>query len=229
MAEASSPQVPPGEPDLDVHLSSPHRVEVFSDGIFAIVITLLVLELRAPQYRPGGLPRALLDEWPAYVAFLVSFVYVGVIWLNHHSLFRRIRRMDAGLQWINLAIMFSAVIVPFPTAVLGDALRHGGSRYDERVAVVLYALIAAVMAAPWWGVFTYLRRHPRLVEPGVPRAYLDAQRIRPLTGLCLYVICGVGGWFISPVVGLVCIAVVIVYHAVTSQGLRKGLLGPAKD
>lgn len=229
MVDESSSEAPHNQPDDDIRLSDTNRVEIFSDGVFAIVITLLVLDLHVPSHRPGELARALLDEWSSYTAFVVSFVYVGVIWLNHHSLFRWVRRLDIKMLWINLAILLSAVIVPFPTSVLADALAHGGSRHDERVAVVLYALIAAVMAAPWWGVFTYLRRHPYLLESGVPRAYLDAQRVRPLTGLCLYVVCGVGGWFITPVVGLVCIAVVILYHAVTSEGLRGGLLGSAQE
>ncbi|MEU4092897.1 TMEM175 family protein [Streptomyces sp. NPDC026673] len=208
-----------------MRLSDTSRVEGFSDAVFAIVITLLVLDLYHPGHRPGALASALAGAWPAYVAFIVSFVYVGVIWLNHHGLFRRIRSMDAGLLWINLAILFSAVIVPFPTAVLGYALAESGDLHDQRVAVVLYALVAAIMSAPWWGVFTYLREHPHLLEPGVSPRYLHAQRIRPLTGLVLYVACGLGGWFIAPAVGLVCIAAVILYHALTSEGLREGPLG----
>lgn len=225
----------PNPPDRDVpsspatddglRLSDTSRVEGFSDAVFAIVITLLVLDLYDPHHGSGELVPGLLGNWPAYVAFLVSFVYVGVIWLNHHGLFRRIRHMDVGLLWINLAILFSAVIVPFPTAVLGDAFGEAGSPHDRRVAVVLYALVAAVMSAPWWGVFSYLRDHPELLETGVSPRYLQSQRIRPLTGLVLYVVCGIGGWFVAPAVGLVCIAVVILYHALTSEGLHEGPLG----
>jgi uncharacterized membrane protein len=223
MAEPSQAGDDRGRED-DVRLSGTARVEAFSDGVFAIVITLLVLDLRVPEHRPGGLLPALVSQWSSYVAFVVSFGYVGVIWLNHHALFHRIRHLDVGLQWINLAILLSAVVVPFPAAVLGRALR-GDSTYDERVAVVFYALVAAVMAAPWWGVFSYLHRHAYLLEPDVTEAYVRTQRIRPLTGLGLYVVCGVGGWFVDPGVGLVCIVVVILYHALTSEGLREGPLG----
>jgi uncharacterized membrane protein len=229
MANPPDHDIPSGPSDDGTRLSDTSRVEGFSDAVFAIVITLLVLDLYDPDYRSGELAPVLAGQWPAYVAFLVSFVYVGVIWLNHHGLFRRIRRMDVGLLWINLAILFSAVIVPFPTAVLGDALARTGDLHDQRVAVVPYALIAAVMSAPWWGVFTYLRGRPELLEPGVSPRYLQAQRVRPLTGLVLYVICGLGGWFIDPAVGLVCIAVVILYHALTSEGLREGPLGRLFD
>ena len=104
----------PSSPAADdgMRLSGTSRVEGFSDAVFAIVITLLVLDLYDPDHGPGELVPGLAGKWPAYVAFLVSFVCVGVIWLNHHGLFRLIRRMDVGLLWINLAILFSAVIVP---------------------------------------------------------------------------------------------------------------------
>jgi uncharacterized membrane protein len=221
---ADSPSQPPGA-DEDVRISDTSRVEAFSDAVFAIVITLLVLDLKPPPHRPGELGTALLTQWPSYVAFLVSFTYVGVIWLNHHSLFRNIRRMGIGLKWVNLGILLGAIIIPFPTEVLSEALARGDSVHDERVAVALYAFAAAVMAGPWWGAFTYLRRRPNLLEPTASAAYLHAQRVRPLTGLLLYVICGVGGWFITPTVGLVCVVLVILYHAVTSEGVREGLLG----
>ncbi|WP_308295633.1 TMEM175 family protein [Streptomyces odontomachi] len=208
----------------DVRLSDTGRVEAFSDAVLAIVITLLVLDLKPPPHRPGRLPYALGQLWPSYLAFLVSFCYVGVIWLNHHALFRRVRRMAIGLKWINLGILFGAVIVPFPTEILATAFA-GGSRHDERVAVVVYAAAAAVMGGPWWGAFTYLRSRPHLLEPGVTASYLRIQRVRPLTGVVLYVVCGIGGWFIAPWVGLVCVIVVILYHALTSEGLYEGPLG----
>ncbi|MEU8567303.1 TMEM175 family protein [Streptomyces pathocidini] len=224
--EGAQPHPEDGRPGsgTDIRISDTGRVEAFSDGVFAIVITLLVLELTSPEHEPGGLLAGLLHQWPSYVAFLLSFLYIGVLWLNHHALFRRIGRMDAPLRWINLAILLGVVIIPFPTAVLADTFAEGHSVRDERVAVTLYALAAAVMSAPWWVVFTYLRDHPYLLEPGTSPAYFHAQRVRPLTGLVLYGICGLTGWFISPVVGLACIAIMIIYHAVTSEGLREGPL-----
>lgn len=99
------------------------RTEAFSDGVFAIVITLLVLDLANPHYRPGGLGAALAEQWPSYLAFGFSFVYVGVIWLNHHALFRRISRLDLGLNWINLGVLLGAVIIPFPPSWPGRSPR----------------------------------------------------------------------------------------------------------
>jgi uncharacterized membrane protein len=131
-----------------------------------------------------------------------------------------VRHVDLGLNWANLAILIGAVIIPFPTATLADALHEGVDSHDARVAVALYALAAAFMSRPWLIVFAYLRRHPDLVKPHVGADYLRAQRIRPLTGLVLYGLSGVLGWFTTPVVGVAAIGVMIVYHALTSEGLR---------
>ena len=98
---------PAGLPEAGSDLPGTGRTEAFSDGVFAIVITLLVLDLTNPHYRPGGLGAALARQWPSYLAFGFSFVYVGVIWLNHHALFRRISRLDLGLNWINLGVLLT--------------------------------------------------------------------------------------------------------------------------
>ncbi|MEU8422625.1 TMEM175 family protein [Micromonospora sp. NPDC048835] len=196
------------------------RMSAFSDGVFAIVITLLVIDLRVPEYHEGELLTDLLDEGPSYLAFVVSFVYVGVLWLNHHALLRLIRRTTLALSWINLGILFGAVIIPFPTAVLASAFTQGDTD-DQRAAVALYALSAALMSAPWLVFFGYLHRHPALLENRVDPGYVRAQRLRPITGLVLYGIGGLLGWFVNPLLGLIAVIVMITYHAVTSQGLPR--------
>lgn len=215
---------PAGHPEAGSGLPGTGRTEAFSDGVFAIVITLLVLDLANPHYRPGGLGAALARQWPSYLAFGFSFVYVGVIWLNHHALFRRISRLDLAFNWINLGVLLGAVIIPFPTAVLAGAFAEGDDN-DKRVAVLLYALAAALMSAAWLAAFSYLSRHPELLQPGTTPGYVRQQLGRPLTGIGLYAISGLAGWFISPVAGLICIIIMITYHALTSEGLHDGPLG----
>jgi uncharacterized membrane protein len=215
---------PAGHPQAGSDLPSTGRTEALSDGVFAIVITLLVLDLTNPNYRPGGLGTALARQWPAYLAFAFSFVYIGVIWLNHHALFRRISRLDLVLNWINLGVLLGAVIIPFPTAVVAGAFAEGADN-DKRVAIVLYALAAAIMSAAWLAAFTYLSRHPELLQAGTTSRYVRQQLGRPLTGIGLYIISGLAGWFISPIAGLICIVIMIIYHAITSEGLHEGPLG----
>ncbi|GAB3860072.1 TMEM175 family protein [Micromonospora andamanensis] len=197
------------------------RMTGFSDGVFAIVITLLVIELQVPEHRPGELLHALLEQVSVYVAFLLSFGYVGVLWLNHHTLLRLIRGTTVGLNWINLWLLLGVVIILFPTAVLADAFAHAGTDRDRQVAVVLYALAAAAMSAPWLAFFAYLRRHPRLLGEGLDRAFVSAQRVRPVVGMALYLTTAALGWFVNPILGLAGIGVMILFHALTSEGLRR--------
>ncbi|MET0416348.1 MAG: TMEM175 family protein [Actinoplanes sp.] len=197
------------------------RVAAFSDGVFAIVITLLVLDLRVPEFHEGELAEAVLDEAPAFLAFAVSFVYIGVLWLNHHALFRLIRGTTLALNWINLGILFGVVVIPFPTSVLAAALAEGNGE-DLRVAVVIYSVAATLMSAPWLVFFAYLRRHPILHGEHVTRDQVRVQERRPITGIALYGLTGVLGWVVNPVLGLLGIIVMIIYHGVTSEGVRPG-------
>ncbi|MEV4120088.1 TMEM175 family protein [Micromonospora sp. NPDC049645] len=210
------------QPDPHGRVAGTDRMTAFSDGVFAIVITLLVIELRVPEYHEGELLTGLLGEGASYLAFVVSFVYVGVLWLNHHALLRLIRGTTLTLSWINLALLFGAVIIPFPTAVLASAFTHGDTD-DQRAAVALYALAAALMSAPWLVFFGYLHRHPALLERRVSPEYVRTQRLRPITGLILYGLSGLLGWFVNPVLGLIGVILMITYHAITSEGLPRWL------
>ena len=103
------------------------RVEAFSDGVFAVAITLLILEIKVPGYE-GDLGAKLLLQWPSYLAFVISFAFIGVMWINHHRLFTHIRKSDDMLLMLNLALMFSVCIVPFTTALLAAHIGHPGAR-----------------------------------------------------------------------------------------------------
>src|SRR5262249_51581023 len=124
----------------EARLTETTRTAALSDGVFAITITVLVLEIHRPEgYAPGGLLHALLENWPSYLAYAVSFLYTGFLCLTHHSMFAKPRRMNLGFRWINLGILFPTAALPFPTAVLASALAPGNSSYDQRVAVTVYA------------------------------------------------------------------------------------------
>ena len=192
------------------------RVEAFSDGVLAIVITLLVLDLKAPQQR-GAMLHLLLQQWPQYITYLASFAYVGVIWVNHHQLFTRISSVDSGLLWRNLALLLATSVLPFPTAVLGSAFVHG-SRRDEVVGLVFYAAVSATMATSWLVVYHYLARHERLLADTTAGSFFALERRRAVVGIAIYALSGlVAAW--QPIAGLVIAATLPVFYGVTSGGL----------
>jgi hypothetical protein len=112
----------PEHADLDTaHHYETGRLEAFSDGVFAIAITLLVLEIAVPHVEhDASLTNALLDLWPSYFGYAVSFITIGVMWINHHHMFKDIERVDHGLLALNLLLLICISFVPFPTAVLAE-------------------------------------------------------------------------------------------------------------
>ena len=203
----------------DVRLAESARVEAFSDGVFAIIITLLVIEIHRPKVGPGELGLALLHAWPSYAAYALAFLYVGVCWLNHHGLFQDVARTDVKLNWINLGILGTTALIPFPTGVLAEAYQSG-TLSDQRAAVVLYAVVAGLMSAAWLPIFLYLARHQELLEENVATRHFGEQYSRPIVGVVAYLVAGIAGWLVHPLIAIVIFVVMVLYHAWTSQGIK---------
>lgn len=132
-------------------------MEAFSDGVFAIATTLLVLEITVPQIgNDGNLFQALLDLWPSYLAYLVSFLTIGVMWINHHFLIGLYQRVDRPLLFLNLGLLAVVAFIPFPTAVLAEYLVQG-TPSQLSAATMLYGLVMIALAA----MFTLIWLHTR--------------------------------------------------------------------
>ena len=150
------------------------RIEAFSDGVFAIAITLLILEIQVPPQTPhGGLRSALADLWPSYLAFLASFMTIGVMWLNHHRLFTLINKKDDGLIAFNLLLLLGVTWLPFPTALLAEHLL--GAHADQQVAALIYAGSFLALAIVFNVMWRYAIRRKIVSEEvnavGITRQY----------------------------------------------------------
>jgi uncharacterized membrane protein len=127
------------------------RVEAFSDGVFAVAITLLALDLRVPHDMADGrsLARALLAQWPAYLAFVTSFATIGIMWINHHRLFTLIRRTDNVLLVLNGLLLLGVTFVPFPTAVVAEYIPRRAGTVAAELFSGTYIVLAVLFNLLW--------------------------------------------------------------------------------
>jgi uncharacterized membrane protein len=157
-------------------LTSSGRLEAFSDGVFAIAITLLVLDLAVPardQVRTGGLGSALAHEWPSYFAYLVSFLVIGIIWVNHHTMFSKVNLVDRPVLFANLALLLVVSALPFPTRLLAEYLTAGS---DAHIAAAIYSSTMLAMGLAYSVLWIAVTRDVGLlhehVDPVASRAAL---------------------------------------------------------
>jgi uncharacterized membrane protein len=147
------------------------RLLTFSDGVFAIAITLLVLDLRVP-IGARDLGHSLLTAWPHYLSYALSFVTIGIVWANHHSLFRTVRRSDHTYLLINIVFLMWVAALPFPTAILANYLGTHG----ERTAMLVYAGSWLIGVIPFNLLWLYASAGGRLLHPG-----FDPEQVRMIT------------------------------------------------
>lgn len=167
------------EPDLSHHYDTA-RLEAFSDGVFAIAITLLVLEIGVPHAGSGSvLARELGREWPSYLGFGLSFVVIGIMWMNHHTMFKDIERVDHGLLVFNLLLLMSISFLPFPTAVLAEHLKDADARLT---ATLMYGGTQTVIAVFFNALWLYASSNRRLIDEHVTGQRLRSRTRRYLAG-----------------------------------------------
>jgi uncharacterized membrane protein len=208
-------------PDVPVaRLSSTGRVEAFSDGVMAIAITLLVLDLKVPTpdqvVAAHGLLQALGERWTSYLAYLTAFLTIGIVWLNHRAFVDKVRRFDNWMQWLNLLLLLGVATLPFPTAILAEYVGVGGE--VASAAAVVYGALSVVTAVPWVLMWLHLTRHPELLEPQFGVAYARKERKRALIGPVIYLF-AIPIAVVAPLVALFFYIGIGVLYAVTNQGV----------
>jgi uncharacterized membrane protein len=189
---------------------SPQRLEAFSDGVLAIAITLLVLDLRLPEGDERPISELLLEQWPAYLAFGVSFAVIGIMWVNHHALFRRVRQVDRTLLFQNLFLLLTIAVLPFPTAVAAEGLQRGG--WDAKVAMFVYSVTLVVTSLAFGLVWNHILRTPGLLRVPLSASARRGALIRFSWGLLAYsALCVLA--FVSPLLTLAGHLGVAAYYA----------------
>jgi uncharacterized membrane protein len=191
------------------------RIEAFSDGVFAIAITLLVLEIHVPEHPEEGLGRALLDQWPAYASYVVSFFVIGIIWVNHHAIFDHLARADRPLLFLNLALLLFVALLPWPTNLMATYMQEGGA--DERVAAVVYSGTMAAMGLSFGSLWTYASGRAQLLGETLSPAEVRRLTRRFTVGAPVYALSMLVALVSAPAC-LLLNALLAVYYALPTGG-----------
>ena len=160
------------------------RIEAFSDGVFAIAITLLILEVAVPESEFGNLWRGIGNQWPSYLAYATSFITIGGLWMVHHGLFRRLQYANNWIMRLNLALLMAVAFLPFPTKLLAEAIHETDA---ERAAVIFYGatlLVISLLLSALWGAIASNRD---LLRPEVSEQEINSILIATTPNLGFYV------------------------------------------
>jgi uncharacterized membrane protein len=184
------------------------RLEALSDGVMAIAATLLVLEIGAVELHDDeGLFQAIVDLWPSFVAYIVSFTVIALIWVAHHSMFARVVSVDRPLVFLNLALLLGIGFIPWPTSVLADYISEGGT--DAAVATALYSLTMTLIGIVFLGMWAHLVRNPdRTADDVTPEQLRRSLRFAWLSPIVYGATVGLA--FVSP---YICIGVYLLLAA----------------
>ena len=186
------------------------RLEAFSDGVIAVAITLLALDLTVEGHGHGPLTGQLAGKWPAFLAFLISFFMIGIVWVNHHALVRSITKVDRLLLFLNLVLLMFVVLIPFATAT--EASYFPSNDANAQLAMVLYAGVFLGMSVGFGAIFEWTLHGQRVYQP-LPRERHWPARARFVGGGLVYVVAIIVATFNAPA-AFVLVALVAVYYIV---------------
>jgi TMEM175 potassium channel family protein len=205
-----------GDPPNPLNVST-GRLEAFSDGVFAVAATLLVLNVTVPTVSAGeSLGHALANQWQLYLAYANSFITIGIIWINHHAMISRLRSADHSILILNLVLLLWVALLPFATSLMTDYLRLG---HGQHLALAVYAGMFLLMSA----TFAALNWHILFHRTKLMREQLSAERRRQIisrgvAGLLPYAIAAALA-AVSPYITLaICVAVALFYALPIASG-----------
>lgn len=190
---------------------SPGRLEAFSDGVIAVAITLLVLDLHVPEPEGvGGLGHRLAALWPNYLAYVISFIAIGIMWINHHAMVRRLAAVDHSVLVGNLLLLMCIVVLPFTTSLMSTYLGTPGG--DGHLAAAVYAGSFLLTSVVFFGLQCHLLlRRPHLLRGGFTAAERRAVLVRGAMAPPIYLLAGLLG-LVSPLLTLaVCVVLGLFY------------------
>jgi len=195
------------------------RLEAFSDGVFAIAVTLLVLDIAVSANAGQHLLRSIVDLWPAYLAYVVSFSTIGAAWLAHNAITEYLDRTDAAFVRLNLLLLLFVSFLPFPTRLLADYI---GQDSPERVAATFYGISLLLTTTMLWVLWRYaVRAH--LVRPDLADEEIQLLTERLTPGLGAYVVLIVSGLFL-PVIAVIGYLGIALYYIIPFRRLSAGIL-----
>jgi uncharacterized membrane protein len=203
------------------------RLEAFSDGVIAVAITLLALDLPIPDPNgSGSLAHELTGRWPSFAAFAISFLTIGIVWINHHAMLARLAEVDHRTLLLNLLLLLSVCLLPFSTALMADYLK---ATDGQGLAAAIYAASFLLMSVLFFAMQVYLLRfRPHLLHRRITPEIRDAVLRRNAAGLLPY-LAATAMAAVSPYATLAITAAVAVFYAVPSTTVDVAGAPPAEE
>ena len=183
------------------------RLEAFSDGVLAIIITIMVLELKIPE-EPSF--QALFAHWPVFLSYLISFVYIGIYWNNHHHVFQVVKTVNGKILWANLLLLFSLSLIPFTSAWLGE-------HYQATAPVATYGIILLFSGLSFTLLVSLILRYAdedKLLQAAIGNNFKNMLSI-------LVLIIGVGLSFYNTSLAILCYSIVALIWFIPDRRIEK--------
>ena len=184
----------------------------FSDGVFAVAITVLVFNLLSlvPPLGHELTAAALGHAWPAYAAYVVSFLTIGIMWLNHHTMLAQVKKVDRALLVLNLFLLMGVVAIPFPTALIASQLTQASA--GAKLATVTYGLVMIAISIGYASMWLYVVAHQQALGARTATGPLRVSTVRFTGGNAGYVAGTLIAAFLSPVAALIIFGLLAVYY-----------------